>query len=152
KLGEIDRAIADYTVAIGLEPDQHDAYRNRARAYVIANRGSLAVADLRNLNSGSSTWEDYYIRSLAFMQVNHLKEALSDAAVASGRAGPRNGAPYGAKANAEYALGQYQQALADAALCIERSPDSATCYEIRGNIYRALGSIADAAEMFRMAT
>jgi tetratricopeptide (TPR) repeat protein len=152
ELGEIDKAIADYTVAIGLDPGVHDNYRKRALAYVIANRGSLAIADLKNLSNVPSTWEDYYIRSLALIQENHVREALSDAAIATGLASPRNGTPYGAKANAEYALGQYQPALADAAICIERSPDSATCYEIRGNVYRALGNVLEAAEMFRLAT
>lgn len=152
KLGEIDSAIADYTVAIGLDPAVHDTYRNRARAYVIANRGSLAVADLKNLSNVPATWEDYYIRSLALLQENRIREALSDAAIATGLANPRNGAPYGAKANAEYALGQYQPALADAAICVERSPDSATCYEVRGNVYRSLGNVAEAAEMFRLAS
>jgi uncharacterized caspase-like protein len=152
ELGEIDKAIADYTVAIGLDPGVHDTYRKRALAYVVANRGSLAIADLKNLSSVPSTWEDYYIRSLAFMQENHVREALSDAAIATGLANPRNGAPYGAKANAEYALGQYQPALADAAICLERSPDSAICFEIGGNVYRALGNVVEAAEMFRLAT
>lgn len=44
--GDVDRAITDYDMAIGLKPDYAEAYENRARAYVSKGDYTRAVADV----------------------------------------------------------------------------------------------------------
>ena len=44
--GDVDRAITDYDMAIGLKPDYAAAYENRARAYVSKGAYTRAVADV----------------------------------------------------------------------------------------------------------
>ena len=44
--GDVDRAITDYDMAIGLKPDYAAAYENRARAYVSKGDYTRAVADV----------------------------------------------------------------------------------------------------------
>ena len=44
--GDVDRAITDYDMAIGLKPDYAAAYDNRARAFVAKGDYTRAVADV----------------------------------------------------------------------------------------------------------
>lgn len=79
KKGEIELAIADYTKAIELNPDNADAYHHRGNAY--RNKGNIdkAIADYTQMIVlRPKIPESYYIRGEAYLCAEKWEEAKRD--------------------------------------------------------------------------
>jgi tetratricopeptide (TPR) repeat protein len=78
-MGETERAIADYTYAIGLDPGLMVAYYNRGLSFLEVDEPALAVDDFESViarNPGDAT--AYNGRALAYAALGKDKEAEAD--------------------------------------------------------------------------
>lgn len=80
--GELDNAIAKFTVAIETDPKDYLAYYQRAKVYEFRNETEKAISDYSFLiNSDAESLLvnfSYYYRALLYQQNNLLDEAIAD--------------------------------------------------------------------------
>ncbi|MCW6512268.1 tetratricopeptide repeat protein, partial [Lichenifustis flavocetrariae] len=111
--GDLDRAIADYTAAIGLDPGHADAYYNRGAAYVQKGDFDRAIADYSaaiGLNPGHAN--AFYNRGAAYGNKGDLNRAIADFDTAIGL-DPGNAGVLTNRSIAYYEKGQNDQSLLD---------------------------------------
>src|SRR5207237_8209927 len=95
KLGELDRAIENYGLAIRLRSDYAPAYYNRARTYVLKQDEERAIADYDKAIALQPTYEDAYVnRAVLHVSRRDIKSALADLDTAI-RLNPRDVAEIG---------------------------------------------------------
>ena len=79
QLGYRDLALADYNVAIGMDPRIMEAFVDRAELYRTMGQNDLALEDYRALTRlQPRNAEEFLSRGRAFDQMGHLKAALDD--------------------------------------------------------------------------
>jgi len=149
--GDNDRAIADYTEAIKLNPKDALAYDNRGTAW--RDKGDLdrALADYNvsiklNPNSASA----YNNRGNIRRERGDFQRALRDYAEAIGL-DPKFALVYSNRALIWHAGGDSGRAIADCTEAIGLDPNTTACYRIRGYAYFEGGDFAAAAEDLRRA-
>ncbi len=77
--GDYDRAIADYTRAIQLKPNDAEAYYNRGNAYADKGDYDRAIADYeRAIQLKPDLAEAYYNRGIAYKMRGEKEKAIAD--------------------------------------------------------------------------
>ena len=146
--GEMDRAIADYTEAVRLDPKYFRAYYNRANCFTANGDADKTIADLDTvLQLDPKVQYAYTNRGLAWLGKGEYERAMADF-----RAGlaldPADDLDYWATAMAHYAQGRFEAAAADMDIAWEKRPKNgamSAIYAIWGYIAHARAGPREAA-------
>jgi tetratricopeptide (TPR) repeat protein len=165
RMGELDRAFADYDQTIKLDPGFSDVYNSRASAYSKKGEVDRAIEDYNQLiflNPGFP--EAHYNRALALRARGDFDAAIADYGEAIKTRRKRfsvgevteldiayvlidRGETFQAKGDLDHAIADYQKA-------IELYSNSHIAFQSRGNAYLAKGdldrAIADYGEAIRL--
>jgi len=139
KTGRYAAAIADYDMAIEINPNHVDAYFNRGQTYYRQRKYDLAVKDFTAAIARDPRRHDVYnSRGLAHRKLQQLDLAVEDftRAIELNR---EHAFGYANRAMVYGELGQYADALTDAGKALQFRPDDARIYALRGAIHEALG-------------
>jgi tetratricopeptide (TPR) repeat protein len=165
KLGEYDRAIADFTAAIPLFPNDAAVYNNRGLAYLAKGDVAKAHADFTEaIRLAPQFAEAYTNRGRAYELAHQLDDAIGDHTDAI-RLDPRLARAYASRGLAYEAKGDRDRALNDvnAALAIDPklqraiearnrllagavaspAPDSAACEDPKTPLEAAIAACGD---------
>ena len=151
---DYDKAIADLTQAIQLDPNYVIAYKNRVRAYLGKRDYDKAIADYTQVirlepNSASA----YANRAEAYNKKGDYNKAIADATQAI-RLDPNSAYAYHNRADAYYEKGDDNKAIADYTQAIRLNPNYVSAYHNRANAYYGKGddnkAIADFTQAIRL--
>jgi tetratricopeptide (TPR) repeat protein len=152
--GDLDRAIADYTEAIRLDPKYERAYHNRGNAW--SDKGDLdrAIADYdQALQRDPKDAAPYNNRGIAWKAKGDLDRAIADYTEAI-RLDPKDSDPYNNRGLAWKAKGDFDRAIADLTEAIRLDPKYERAYVNRGIAWSDKGdldrAIADLTEAIRL--
>lgn len=144
QLGQTERAIADYTIAIGLNASLASAFENRGNAYAAQANHLAAAADYdRTLALNPRRTGALLGRGNARLTAGDAAGALADYNLAL-ELNPGLNAAILNRALAYAALGDHATALAQFELALALSPDDANAYYNRGNTFLAHGDTSRA--------
>lgn len=141
--GEIDRAIADLTAAIGLDPQNSLAYNDRGLMWREKGDIARAIADFdaaikiaplpRSDLPGVPRVNIYANRGLAYEAKGDFDRALADFDRAVAQA-PDDAQAYYQRAELQLERHAVDRALADLDTVLKLRPDAAQVYFLRGNL------------------
>jgi tetratricopeptide (TPR) repeat protein len=138
-LGQWDKAIADYSNAIGINPKYTDAYSNRGIAYKNLGQWDKAIADYSRAIEMSPKYDKaWYNRGLAYYTLGRWDMAIADYSEAIG-INPEYTEAYNNRGVAYNDLGQWDKAIADYSRAIGIDPDYKDAYSNRGIAFRNHG-------------
>ncbi|MFA7361264.1 MAG: tetratricopeptide repeat protein [Candidatus Kapaibacterium sp.] len=142
-----EKAIADYTKAIELKPDDADAYWSRGNAYYYLQKYDEAIADYtKAIELKPDDADAYNNRGIAYRKLEKYDEAIADFSKAI-ELKPDYALAYYNRGVAYYDLKKYEEVIADYTKAIELEPDFADAYINRGSAFSCLEeydkSIAD---------
>jgi len=148
--GEFDKAIAEFSRAILLDPHNAQAYEGRGNAHVNKGEFDKAIADYTHALKIDAT--------LALVHVNrglaHAKKKDSDKAIADYTAAvaldPKLPLAYLNRGSAYARRGDYQQALVDFTASLQIDHRQALAYFNRGLAHSKLGNVDKAIHDFQM--
>jgi tetratricopeptide (TPR) repeat protein len=172
-VGDLDRALADYTEAIQLEPEDVDdtinnssnSYHYLARGRTYRDKGELdhAIADFdQAIKLKPDSYAAFVERGIAYREKGEIDHAIADFDQAM-VVDPHNawgfeddavynrGIAYRDNGDRDKAIADYDQAIADASQLIQAQPKLDRAYVIRGNAYRAKGDFDHAIADFDQA-
>lgn len=147
--GEEEKAIADFTKAITINPKFAEAYSSRAKSYSVLGKGDLAKADiakaikLQPLNANI-----YALAGYIYASLNQFSEAISLYSKAI-ELEPKTFLFRHNRAMAYTSSGDLNKALADYAFCINKEPLDEEAYFCSAHIFEKQGAYAKAAEQYR---
>ena len=145
--GEHDKAIADYTESIKLDP-QASAYNNRGFSYSRTGKLDLAIADYdQTLKLKPDHQFAYYNRGWAYSEKGDHVRALMDYNRAVART-PEDAATYNDRGHSYAELGDLDNALADFEKAIALKPDYTLAHGNRGWVLERKDKHADAAAAY----
>ena len=134
--GEIDRAIADYTEALRLDPRATDTYYSRGRALLDKNAYTEAILDFSQaIASNSKHSLARNGRAWALLKLGNLAAALEDADQAIA-ADSKYAPAYDTRAHIYEALGKREQAIADFRQALVLDPHDPLVYITREGLRR----------------
>ncbi len=142
--GDADRAIADYTATIRLDPAHANAYYNRGNSYSSKGDTERAIADYSatiRLDPGYAN--AYYNRGNAYRNKGNTDRAIADYTEAV-RLQPANANAYFNRGNAYGRKGETERAIADYTEAIRADSTYANAYLNRGLAYEKRGDFARA--------
>jgi tetratricopeptide (TPR) repeat protein len=152
--GDLDRAIADYTEALHLNPRYSTAFVNRGKA--LQQKGELdrALADYNEaIRFDPDQAMAFNNRGTLYQQMGDLRHALADFEEAI-KVDPRNVFALNNHGNLAAARGDVDRAIADYSEAIRIDPAGASAFVNRGNAYQIKAdlehAIADYSEAFRI--
>jgi tetratricopeptide (TPR) repeat protein len=158
---EYDKAIAEYTEALNLYPNNAAAYCNRGESYRMKKQYDEAIQDLEKAISLDQNYQwakdnlkgIYYDRGLAYKKQGDYDKAIAEYTGAL-KLDPNYAKAYNNRGNAYDKKGEYDKALTDYTEAIRLNPDNAFYYRNRGNTYMRKGgydqAIADYTEALRL--
>ena len=150
-LGDYKGAIADYTQAIRLKPDDADAYLNRGIAKARLGQHFAAIADYDTaIRLKPDFAVAYYNRGNAKAELGQHFAAIADYDMAI-RLKPDYAFAYYRRGVAKARLGQHFAAIADFNTAIRLKPDFAFAYCRRGVAKLSLGQTWEAKQDLRIA-
>jgi tetratricopeptide (TPR) repeat protein len=143
---EADKALADFTEAIRLSPDDPDAYEARAEIY--KNRLDAALtagktdqedagkvlADFGQLIRLKPTEEGYLMRADTYRALQMYDKAIADYGEVI-RINPKYSNAYASRAATYASEEQWDKAIADLSQVIQLEPNAAYGYQLRGQAY-----------------
>ena len=137
--GDYDGAIADYTQAIRLDPNNANAYGNRGIAYGEKGDYDRAIADYNQaIRLDPNDPAAYYNRGIAYRRNGDYDRAIADYTQAI-RLDPNDPAAYYFRGAAYNRKGDYDHAIADYTEVIRLDPNEAGGYYNRGTAYSRKG-------------
>ena len=146
EMGEYEQAIADYTEAIRIDPDDAYAYHERGYAYDKMGEYEKAIADFTEAIRIDPEYDRaYHERGDAYKGLGEYEKAIAyyteairidpdDTYAYHGR-----GYTYRKRGYAYRQMGEYELAIADYTEAIRLDPEYATAYNNRGYAYRHMG-------------
>jgi tetratricopeptide (TPR) repeat protein len=135
KMAVYDRAIADFTQAIRLNPDYAKAYLERGNAYDGKGDYDRAIADYTQaIRLDPDDAEAYNDRGIAYRNKGDYDRAIADFTQAI-RLDPDYALAYNNQGLAYYNKGDYDRAIADFTQRIRLNPNDAVTYNNRGIAY-----------------
>lgn len=149
--GQDQPALADFQVAISLDPDCSLAIHNRAVTLAQQNQYEAALRDFNRvieLNPGLAV--AYQNRAELLAAIGRLDDAVRDYNQAL-EGLPNVGALYRGRGNAYERLGDDAKALADFNHAIQIEPNNADAYNQRGSLAAEQGNFDQALTDFRLA-
>jgi tetratricopeptide (TPR) repeat protein len=149
-----DRAIADFTQATRLDPNNAKAYIERGGAYSAKGDYDRAIADYNQaLRLDPNNAVAYSNRGKAYSDKGDYDRAIEDHNQAL-RLNPNFAGAYNNRGNAYSFKGDYDRAIADYNQALRLNPNDAAAYNNRGNAYSAKGDydrgIADYTQVLRL--
>ena len=140
-----DRAIADYTRAIQINPNYLDAYFARAESYSNKEDYDLAIADYTSMLRINPNSADAYIaRGTMYVLKNDHERAIAEYTSAI-RIDPNYAEAYKNRGDVYIGKGDHDRAKADYTRAIRiMRPDNASEYYQRGGMYEKIGDIDNA--------
>ncbi|MFP3041465.1 tetratricopeptide repeat protein [Treponema primitia] len=150
-----DRATADFTQAIKLDPNNAIAYSERGRAFSNKGDQDKAIADFTQAIKIAPNSDAFYTnRGIAYSNKGDYDRAIADYTQAL-RLDPNNATAYYNRGNAyNDDKGDYDRALTDYTQAIRLDPNDASAYYNRGNAYASTGdldlAIADYTQAIRI--
>lgn len=133
--GEYDRAIADFTQAIRLDPDNAVAYSNRGNVWNNEQEYDQAIVDCNKAIRLNPNYVLAYInRSCAWNGRNEYDRAIADCDQAL-KLDPNSALAYNNRGAAWYGKKEYDRALADCDQAIKLEPNHALPYYNRGGAW-----------------
>jgi tetratricopeptide (TPR) repeat protein len=141
--GAVDRAIADFDVALALDPQQGPAFNNRGNAFLLLGQYEKAIADYdKALEVGLTNTADltrlYYNRGLAYQSKGEENLALQDVNRAL-EYDPYYAEAYYNRAIIRTARGDYRGAVEDYTRSLRLKPGNVKALNNRGVVYKMLG-------------
>jgi tetratricopeptide (TPR) repeat protein len=134
-MGEYEKAVAEYTKALQLDPDHVAARYNRGLALAQLGEPARAIAEFTEVIERRPSYaEAYYRRGLAHATLGDLDAAIADYDRAIELA-PENAAMYNSRGNAHFKQGEQAAAIADYDRAIQLNPESAEFYLNRGLVH-----------------
>ncbi|MFF2957134.1 tetratricopeptide repeat protein [Kitasatospora sp. NPDC057965] len=141
---EYDRAVADCTAALALEPESAPAYRGRGFAYHLTGRLEEALADFdRSIEYGLRDAWVLARRGETYRLWGRYAEALADFDCVVD-IDPEAAWTIASRGQTYGAVGRYAEALADFDRAIELEPDSAWMIVERGHVLESTGRLEEA--------
>jgi lipoprotein NlpI len=151
---QFDRALADYSEAIKLDPKHAHAYLNRALVYASTGDSARAIADSSAaIKLDPTNMLPYLTRGLAYRSQRNFDAAIADLtkAISIASADPTlyltRGFTYYSKGDLDRAIGDYGETL-------KRDPRSSAAYDDRGLAFahkgdfdRAIADLTQAIEI-----
>ena len=142
--GEYEEAIANYNMAIRLDPNNPETYHQRGLAKFQLERHEEATVDFdMALDINPDNAEVYYDRGLAKYRLGKNEEAIVDFDMALD-INPDNAEVYSWRAMAKVHLGEPEEAIADFDMAINLQPDYANDYSYRGIVKAQRGQVEEA--------
>ena len=137
--GDVDRAIADYTQAIQLDPKYAVAYNGRAFAYRVEGDEDRAIADYTQaIRLDPKLAVVYYNRGNAYRAKGDNDRAIADYTQAI-QLDPKYTVAYNNRGIAYYAKGDNDHAIADYIQALQLDLKYVSAYNNRAIAYRAKG-------------
>ena len=134
--GDLDRAIADFTEAIRLDPKLDNVYRNRGWALARQNQHERAISDQTEaIRQNPGNVDAYNERGKSYAATGNSARALGDYNQAI-RINPGFKFAYYNRGVLYQARGDYDRAIADYSQAIRLDPEYAAAYNNRGVVYR----------------
>jgi tetratricopeptide (TPR) repeat protein len=134
-----DRAIADLSEAIRLDPKFAPAYNSRGQAYFLRKKYDLAIADFNAAIQLEPTYAwAYNARGASYLPKKEYNRAIADCSEAI-RLDPRSHPAYVNRAWAYRELKNYDLAIADLDTAIRLDPKFEVAYRHRAMVYRKIG-------------
>jgi tetratricopeptide (TPR) repeat protein len=148
--GELDRAVAEFTKAIDINPQLAFLFVNRSLAYTSKGDTDRAIADANKaIEIDPNVAMAYASRSAAHGRSGDMDRALADA-VRAVEIDPRLVFGYMARSDAYASRGDTDRALADAIKAVETNPTMVETYSHRAWVHVERGdhdlAIADASK------
>ena len=147
---ELEEAIADYSMALALEPAYARAYYNRGSTYLQQRRYDLAIADLDQLSDWTPVWRRP--TSTGGWQDSRAAGSARPSRISrwQSRQSPL-AASYNNRGVAFGRKGEIARALADFGTAIDLDPIYCAALNNRGELLKALGRTEEADVDFRTA-
>jgi tetratricopeptide (TPR) repeat protein len=132
--GEFDKAIADFDMAIRLDPNYAEAYKNRGNAYIGKGNFNQAIADYTEaIRCNPNYTVAYHNRGNANSEIGKLNQAIADY-TRSIELDPGDAAmSYNSRGHRYLILGNKGNAVADFNEAIRLDPNYADAYYNLGN-------------------
>ena len=151
KQGKLDKAIEDYTKAIGIEPYSFLDYHNRGVAYHKQGKLDKAMEDFNKAIELKSNYDlAYNNRGGTYYEQGKLDKAIEDFTRAI-ELDPNNDQAYYNRGVVYYKQGKLDKAIEDYTKAIELNPDNAEAYNNRGEAYYKQGKLDKAIEDYTKA-
>jgi tetratricopeptide (TPR) repeat protein len=150
--GDYDRAIADYTEAIKLDPNDFLAYRNRGGVYHhIKGDFDRAIADYTQaIRLDPNDEYTFEVRGYAYAFKGEHDRAIADYTQAI-KLNPNYSFAYNNRGFAYFAKGDFDRAIADYTQAIRLDPNYSLAYNNRGLAYNRKGDSTRARADYRTA-
>jgi tetratricopeptide (TPR) repeat protein/serine/threonine protein kinase/WD40 repeat protein len=136
--GKWDEAVADFSRALQLKPDDPSCWNNRASAYMKLQQYDKVIADLDKAieldPKNAVIWSN---RGRLYLALQQYDKAIADSSTAI-EFDPNNAAAWTNRSYAYNAVQQYDKAIADSNKAIELDPKIAPAWNNRGAAYNAL--------------
>ena len=153
-MGEYDRAIADFTKAIGLSPEDADTYNNRGNVHTIIGDYERAIADFSEaIRLNPQNANAYNYRGHAYRGRRDYDLSIADFGMVI-RLTPQSASAYNNRGAAYGIKGDHDRTIEDFTEAIGLSPLNASAYRNRANALSAKGdyngAIADFSAAVRL--
>jgi tetratricopeptide (TPR) repeat protein len=136
----LDEAIADYSKALVLEPENIPAFFNRSALYERMGRGDSALAAATAiLHSDPVFYPALLLRGKIYHSKGEYDRAIGDFTQALTLNLPREAPAFGGRAAAYLAKGDIDAAIEDSTRAISRESGTASYYAVRGQAYAQKG-------------
>jgi tetratricopeptide (TPR) repeat protein len=143
-LGQWDKAIADYSKAIGINPEYTDGYYDLGVAYGNLGQWDREIAcQSKAIEIDPNYMKAYYGRGSAYGNLGQLDKTIADYSKAIGIY-PKYTEAYNNRGLTYATLGQMEKAINDFSSVIRFDPNNARAYSNRGIAYAKLGQLEQA--------
>lgn len=149
RLEMYEQAAQDYTSCLSLDPENASYYWNRAEAYRLNSQPGQALSDyLEYASLGGELTAEYYSSLGQAYQANQQYDQAADSFSDAVALDPDNYTFYEGRANVRFLQEDYESAVADYTLALEKgadaSEDAAVIYGNLGYSYYQIGDLESA--------
>jgi tetratricopeptide (TPR) repeat protein len=151
KMGQLDRALEDYTAAITLQPNEYLAYTNRGITFKEMGQLDRAIEDYTSAIAVKPTlYSAYNNRGIAFHAKGQLDRAMQDYNTAIALK-PFLADAYTNRGWVFEEMGQLDRAIQDYDTAIALAPSQSTAYNNRGIAFKKMGQLDRAIQDYNTA-
>jgi tetratricopeptide (TPR) repeat protein len=145
---EVERAIADFSRAIEINPNIAYVYNNRGAAYILQDNYNKALADFqKSLQLNPNDIKAQFNLSKCHLLLNNYHEGLKAYNIVLEK-DSLNDAAWNDRGKLKNELGMYHDALYDLNKALEINPDLEFAYNNKGISYARLGNFKKAIQNF----